>query len=154
MKVGLVHGRFQPFHNGHKFLVDKMLQYCDISVILIGSANKKDNKNIFSLNKRKYMINSIYKEGLIVGANLDLNSENNQWDVLLSSCVLSLTGYLPTHIFAGEEYNIIWQEFDPKIFKYKRYEEISASNIRQLIYSKDFLSIEDLVPTEVFRKIS
>jgi len=39
MKVGLVHGRFQPFHNGHKFLVDEMLKECDLGVILIGSAD-------------------------------------------------------------------------------------------------------------------
>mgnify|MGYP001593264907 FL=1 len=103
MKIGLVHGRFQPFHNGHKFLIDKMLQECDLGVVLIGSPSKRNQKNIFNLASRRKMIRAVYGEDrkLFIGANLDLDdpySKKSQWDVVFSSCVLSLTGHLPTHV--------------------------------------------------------
>ena len=34
-KLGMYLGRFQPFHNGHKFIVDKMLEECEQVIIVI-----------------------------------------------------------------------------------------------------------------------
>jgi cytidyltransferase-like protein len=39
-KLGMYLGRFQPFHNGHKAIVDKMLEECEEVVIVVGSADK------------------------------------------------------------------------------------------------------------------
>ncbi len=155
MNIGLVHGRFQPFHNGHKFLVDEMLKECDLGVILIGSATKNDEKNPFDLERRKEMIRSIYGDNqkLRIGANIDLDApyaEDAQWDVVLSSCVLSLTGYLPTHVYGGNEYGVTWRCIVPEIRKFDRYREISATEIRKLIQEKNFIAIEMMVPKEVF----
>ena len=33
-------GRFQPFHNGHKHLIDFGLRYAEKVVVLVGSSNK------------------------------------------------------------------------------------------------------------------
>jgi len=158
MKIGLVHGRFQPFHKGHKFLVDKMLKECDYGVILIGSVGKKDKKNPFSLEERKGMIKKIYgnNKKLFIGANIDLDSpysKNAQWDVVLSSCVLSLVGYLPTNIYSGKEYGVSWERVKVKINKFKRYDDISGTDIKKLIYQKKFEEVKTLVPKEVFRTI-
>ncbi|MDP3916816.1 MAG: adenylyltransferase/cytidyltransferase family protein [Nanoarchaeota archaeon] len=158
MKVGLVHGRFQPFHNGHKFLVDKMLKECDAGVILIGSVGKKDKKNPFSLDERKEMIKKIYGKNkkLLVGANIDLDSpysKNAQWDVVLSSCVLSIVGELPTKIYSGRDYSVPWERVKVKINKVKRYDDISGTDIKKLIYEKKFEEVKTLVPKEVFKII-
>ncbi len=158
MKVGLVHGRFQPFHNGHKFLVDKMLKECDLGVILIGSAQKKDKKNPYTLKQRKEMIMSIYKnkKKLFIGANIDLDSpysKKAQWDVVLASCVLSLTGYLPTHIYGGVDYDVPWKRVRVNIKKHKRYNSISATNIKKSLKNKKVKDIQRLVPKEVFNII-
>ncbi len=158
MKIGLVHGRFQPFHKGHEFLVNKMLKECDLGVVLIGSAFKSDRKNLFDLESRRKMVRSIFKENknLLIGANLDLEfpySKNSQWDVVFSSCVLSLTGYLPTHVYAGDNYSVIWKRIKPKIKKFKRFNNISATHIRKLLEKKSFDKIEKLVPPPVFESI-
>ncbi len=158
MKIGLVHGRFQPFHNGHKFLVDKMLEECDVGVVLIGSIDKKDEKNPFSLLERKEMIKKIFcsNKKLFIGANIDLDSPHSkeaQWDVVLSSCVLSLVGELPTNIYSGVDYNVPWRKVNVKIRKFKRYNQISGTDIKKLIRERKFEEVKLLVPEEVFNVI-
>ncbi len=158
MKVGLVHGRFQPFHNGHKFLVDQMLNECDLGVVLIGSVGKIDNKNPYDLETRKEMIRAVYERNkkLLIGANIDLDSpysKTAQWDVVFSSCVLSLTGHLPTHVFVGPNYRVWWRRVRPKLRRFKKYNNISATSVRELIHRKKISSLEKLVPKEVFKII-
>ncbi|MBP9718844.1 MAG: adenylyltransferase/cytidyltransferase family protein [Candidatus Levybacteria bacterium] len=55
-KIGLIIGRFQPFHHGHAYLLKKALEYCDEIVIGIGSANKTDADNPWNVVMRKKMI--------------------------------------------------------------------------------------------------
>lgn len=163
MKVGLVHGRFQPFHNGHKFLVDEMLKECDLGVVLIGAAapTNADERNPFSLETRKKMIRSVYGENsrLFVGANVDLDrphADDAQWDVLLASCVLSLTGYLPTTVYVGNNYGVYWTRVapTPKIRRFGRVNGISASGVRGALNSGDFELVQKLVPVEVLEIIA
>ena len=40
-KLGMYLGRFQPFHNGHKAIVDKMLEECE-EVVVIGESVNAD----------------------------------------------------------------------------------------------------------------
>lgn len=157
-KIGLVHGRFQPFHNGHKFLVDKMLKECDLGVVLIGSAKKRDDKNPFSLASRERMVRDVYKRNkkLFIGANVDLDlpySKTAQWDTVLSSCVLSLTGHLPTHVYTGKNYSVLWKKVKLQLRKFNLYKGISGTDIRNLIREKKFDAVKKLVPKEVFKII-
>ncbi|MFI5265494.1 MAG: adenylyltransferase/cytidyltransferase family protein [Candidatus Levyibacteriota bacterium] len=52
-KTGLVIGRFQPFHLGHKYVIEEALRLCDKIYIGIGSAQIFDEKNPYSTEKRK-----------------------------------------------------------------------------------------------------
>jgi len=62
-KVGIIIGRFQPFHNGHKALIDKSLAECEKTIVFIGSANKlPDFQNPFSNEERKELISRCYTE--------------------------------------------------------------------------------------------
>lgn len=61
-KVGLVIGRFQPFHLGHKFLIDESLKLCDYIILGIGSSNKSDDKNPYSADKRLKFLTKFIRE--------------------------------------------------------------------------------------------
>lgn len=64
-KKALVIGRFQPFHNGHLFLIKKSLEIANSIVLAIGSAQKNDEKNPFGLEIRKKMLEMVVeREGL------------------------------------------------------------------------------------------
>lgn len=155
MNVGLVHGRFQPFHNGHKFLVDAMLEECDTCVVLVGSATAHGEDNPFSVDLRRNMIRSVYADtrALLIGANVDFcdpYAQRTQWDVLFASCVLSLTGQLPTHVYTGKGYAVPWERVQPTVRIVERHADISATAIRKLLRNGQWNAVETLVPHEVF----
>ena len=60
--VAFLIGRFQPFHNGHKHLIDYGLEHADRVVVLVGGSNKaRSFKNPFTFEERKNMINHVYR---------------------------------------------------------------------------------------------
>lgn len=64
-KIGLVIGRFQPFHRGHLFLIKEALKQADELIIAIGSVNVKDENNPFSYEERKdFITRSLQKHDL------------------------------------------------------------------------------------------
>ena len=55
--IGFIIGRFQPFHNGHKFLVDAALRHAEKVVIMVGSSNaSRSYKNPWLFDERREMI--------------------------------------------------------------------------------------------------
>lgn len=57
MKIGIVIGRFQGFHEGHRHLLQSAWQKCDELVVLLGSSNKAPSiRNPFSVEQRKEFI--------------------------------------------------------------------------------------------------
>ncbi len=61
-KLGLIIGRFQPFHKGHAYLIKKSLESIDKIVIGIGSSNVTDDNNPYDFDKRKKMIEEFIKK--------------------------------------------------------------------------------------------
>lgn len=60
-QVAVVIGRFQPFHIGHKHMIDAALNVADYVVIAIGDTGAAPQpKNPWSVNYRRAMINSAY----------------------------------------------------------------------------------------------
>jgi bifunctional NMN adenylyltransferase/nudix hydrolase len=54
-------GRFQPFHNGHKHLIDFGLEHAERIVVLVGSADaSRSLKNPWAYEERQQMIWSTY----------------------------------------------------------------------------------------------
>ncbi len=53
-------GRFQPFHNGHKYIIEKGLEISNNLIVFCGSANKSRTlKNPFTfLERKKFIIGS------------------------------------------------------------------------------------------------
>ncbi len=61
-RVGIVIGRFQPFHLGHKYVIEKALDLCDCLYLGIGSAQVFNEKNPYSAEKRKKFLEIFIKE--------------------------------------------------------------------------------------------
>lgn len=59
-KLGLVVGRFQPLHTGHKFLIEKAIFENNLAVICIGSARETDPLTLKDRTRRlkKYLKNA------------------------------------------------------------------------------------------------
>lgn len=60
--MGLVIGRFQPFHYGHAYLLQKALSIADKIIIGIGSSNIKNPDNPWSYKKRREMLDLFLEE--------------------------------------------------------------------------------------------
>lgn len=55
-EIGVLIGRFQPFHFGHAWLIKKAIKKFNKIIILIGSSNINDSNNPWSAEKRKKML--------------------------------------------------------------------------------------------------
>ena len=54
-------GRFQPFHNGHKRVIDRALELSEKVIILVGSTNVgRSMRNPFTFEERKDVISKTY----------------------------------------------------------------------------------------------
>jgi nicotinamide-nucleotide adenylyltransferase len=59
LKRALFVGRFQPFHYGHLFAIEKILQECDELILVVGSAQMShQHDNPFTAGERIEMIRS------------------------------------------------------------------------------------------------
>lgn len=61
-KVGLVIGRFQPFHKGHLYLFKKALERANKLIIAIGSSNISNEENPLSYKTRVVMLKKVLSE--------------------------------------------------------------------------------------------
>ena len=65
LKIGLVIGRFQPFHKGHLYLIKRALEQSDKIIIAVGSSNINDANNPLSYEIRTQMLKKVIEhEGL------------------------------------------------------------------------------------------
>ena len=91
--LGIVIGRFQPFHRGHQALLDEACAEFDDVLVLVGSSNKpRSIRNPFTFGERRSMIMRCWnrKEGqaLIVNELPDQTYQDELWveqiqDILL-----------------------------------------------------------------------
>ncbi len=54
--IGVIIGRFQPFHLGHAWLIKKALEKFPKLIILVGSSNIEDDNNPWSYETRAKML--------------------------------------------------------------------------------------------------
>lgn len=100
-------GRFQPFHIGHKNVIDVALEKADNVIILIGSSNiARSHRNPFNFAERKMMIEYAYpealRERLIIRPSEDLYN-NQLW---IKKTQETVRGVVLNH--ANREHPNVW----------------------------------------------
>ena len=88
-KTGLVLGRFQTFHKGHEYIINKALEISDKVLVFIGSSDKFGTiENPFSYELREKLIKKIYgneivENKLIISPLADLGAGNvTKWGII------------------------------------------------------------------------
>lgn len=149
--VALIVGRFQPFHNGHKSLVDTALKLCDRVLILVGSAQEYGTlRNPYSASTRIDVIRAIYgadNEMVRVAELNDLTNENDitaDWGRYVLKNVKTHIRKAPSlMVYGNDEFRSRW--FDPEditetaeIVIPRSRLPISATQLREALVRDDF----------------
>jgi bifunctional NMN adenylyltransferase/nudix hydrolase len=74
-------GRFQPFHNGHKAVIEAALEQAKEVVVVVGSSFAARNiRNPFTFEERKAMIKAVFpSDNVLVVPVSDFPYDDNKW---------------------------------------------------------------------------
>lgn len=80
-ELGLVVGRFQPLHRGHMRIINKSIEECENTIVLIGSAQENGTpRNPLPYDLRKKMIDHIYGTKVFIAPLNDLGvGDSPKW---------------------------------------------------------------------------
>lgn len=146
-KCGLIVGRFQIFHNGHKQMIEKALEMCEKVFVFIGSAQESNtSKNPFSYKIRKSFILDVFNQEIldnriVVKPLKDIGVGNcSSWgDYVIDTAILEF-GVCPDLLISGKESRReFWFDNENKSISelyIPKSIEVSASLIRESIISK------------------
>lgn len=176
-KVGVFLARIQPIHNGHLSLIKKMISENDECLILIGSADKMNERNPIPGSFRKELLCQTltddketceyYNNGKIKIVLLsDLTSEgddSHDWGFYLYSHVVKHIGQHCFTMYYSDGWEIITKWFpgfilqnniDLRLIARNNCEDgVSATKIRELIHMDDTETLSKYVPTCVIDNI-
>lgn len=149
--VGLIVGRFQHFHIGHKSLVETAYKLCDRVLILVGSAQESGTlRNPYLPSTRIDVIREIYgrdNDLLQVKELNDLTNENDitaDWGRYVLKNVKTHIRKVPSlMVYGNDEFRSKW--FDPEDIKDtaeivvpRSKIPISATMLREALVKDDF----------------
>lgn len=168
-KLGLVLGRFNHIHHGHKLMITTALATCDKVLLLVGSSQESGTeRNPFSLYTRMNLIRKVYEEDiecdlLLLGHIDDLTNENDHstsWGEFVLQrvdmwrghygvkdeldCIVSGVEEDRTKWFDADKVNTVGQILIPK-----NKVDINATQLRKLIAQNDFNSWSNYVDYEI-----
>ena len=146
-KLGMYLGRFQPFHNGHKAIVDKMIEECEKVLIVVGSSQEKGTvKNPFPAWERCEMIRDVYdyepvsdRVNIITIPDRLTSGNDSGWGDYVMK-YLENYGYYPDAVYQGleAERNTWYENWAVVIEHISRLEvPISATLIRAAFIERD-----------------
>lgn len=148
MKTALFVGRFQPFHLGHLKVIKWILEKYDKIIIVIGSSQESNTeKNPFSVEERKEMINKTLKSENIENYKIIEIPDVNDDDTWVKT-ILEKTSF--ETVFSMNPWTIrCFKKFNIRVEGHINFGDISASKIRRLMdEGKEW---ENLVPEEVIK---
>lgn len=147
--IGLLIGRFQPFHRGHFAVVQGMMKLCDKVIVGLGSSQfSRTEFNPFTADERRQMIGTVVEEA---GMDLEkfhmLEVPDLATDAGWVEHVLKLTGPV-TKVWSGNEHTLgLFEKAQLPTQRIKEVPGISATDIRNNIATGG--SWESVVPKEV-----
>ena len=165
MKYGVILARFQPIHNGHLALIEKACSENDQVLILVGSADKLNNRNPIPFDIRLQLVQKAVEHLTnvkIVGLDdLSCETDNNvEWGFYLYSHIVSHINQANFTIYYSDGYEIITSWFPGFILRNNvslsllarnSFEKgISATTVRTYITNEEWSALETVVPANVF----
>jgi bifunctional NMN adenylyltransferase/nudix hydrolase len=160
-------GRFQPFHNGHKAVIDRALQMAREVVVVVGSSfAARSTKNPFTFEERKAMIREVYpQERVKVVPVMDYPYDDNAW---VSAVQNAVNGALSsTWTDFPKKIGLIGHSKDSSSFYLKIFPQwrnhievenidgINATDIREDLFSSQKLFMSaDKMPQKALEKMS
>ena len=161
-KYGLIVGRFQMLHNGHRKMVDAALELCDKVVVYIGSSQEAmTRENPFSYITRMDMFRKVYdtevsQKRLLIRPLQDIGVGNNDiWGrYVLGTFEAEFHRQPDLYITGCEQNRSSWfnNEIAPKVDELmitRGRVEVSASECRLALKRHDFDAWSKMVPEEL-----
>ena len=144
-RLCIVVGRFQMFHKGHQAMLDKALELCETVGVFIGSSQESGtNKNPFTYEMRKRMLQKVYGDRICIYPLPDIGVGNNsKWGDYVIDNVVERFKEKPDLLISGkEERRIDWLDSAAGLTVAELYIpktiEISASQMRQMLIDNRF----------------
>jgi cytidyltransferase-like protein len=144
-ELGVTVGRFQTFHTGHRYMIEKALAVCGEVGILVGSSQESGTyKNPFSYNTRERILKKIFGDRVRIYPLPDIGVGNNsKWGDYVLENIKDKFGKSPDLLVSGkEDRRLDWFDsvegvtiaelYVPKIIN------ISASEMRDFFVNDDF----------------
>ena len=166
-KHGLIIGRFQLLHNGHKQMIDTALELCDKVVIYIGSSQESRTfENPFTFEERVDMFNKVFEsevsqKRLIVRALPDIGAGNNDiWGrYVLGTFEAEFHKQPDLYITGCEKNRSSWfnNEIAPKVDELvitRNRIDVSASDCRKALKERNTELLEKYLPVELWGSLN
>lgn len=170
MKTGVILARFQPIHNGHLALIEKACQENDEVLVLIGSADKFNDRNPLHIGLRNQLVTNAIthiaqetRTPIYVRPLDDLTDEtdnSHDWGFYLYSNIVTITNNPCFTMYYSDGYEIITTWFPGFILRNNIslnllarnsiLEGISATKVRQIILDGNDDELKKYVPQCVF----
>lgn len=159
--IGLYIGRFQPLHIKHEAIINNLINdYGDNSVIIIGSAQILNEKNIFTFEERKNMINLVYPDYKNIYP-LNDHFDDCVWRLHLNAIIynkFNIEDESMVEVYCGCLYDVTFFEASGhkiKTFNRKINDEsnISSTKIREAINNNDLEYIRKSTNPKIYNFI-
>lgn len=144
-KYGVLIGRFEPYHNGHKKLVDFALQHCEELIVILGSCNTACSiKNPWNAQERQEMILACHEqdaERITFIEASDYLYNDNRWVTSIQQQVDEVTDGSDDIALFGENkdrttfYLKMFPQWEHISIGEERIKDLDATLIRELYFT-------------------
>lgn len=147
MKIGIFIGRFQPFHDGHRTVIEQMIKETDKQLVIVGSVGRpRTPLNPFTYEERATMIKSVF-EKVDISFAYDYIYQDNAWAANIQAMIYNYVNLIggdssSTIVLYGhhKDETSFYLDMFPA-FKYKEVASvltINAASIRDHLFTQPF----------------
>lgn len=144
-ELGIIIGRFQAFHKGHEYIIDKAVEICDTVGVFIGSSQESGTlKNPFTYDTRREILETVYGDKLVIYPLPDIGVGNNSaWGGYVLNETIKRFGKAPDLLVSGkEERRLDWFDGLEGVSASELYVpktiDISATEMREFFISGNY----------------